>query len=291
MKYTITLLFSVFVLTTNAQSYRYYFDKQMNPTTKEKAAIYARGIKIEDGITADFYIKSTNKKVFSCDYTDSTLSVMNGRAVDYFPDGKASQLKYYKMDILEGLFQRWDSLGRMTDSAIYQNGKVVYNRIIHYWNNNKIINEIITDSINNTLTDLSYDSAGAKIREIIFTADKGIERKYDKNGSIIDSDSLNTREQKDASYPGNWATYLTNTLDGSVPYKKGAPRGKYKTTTQFIIEKDGSLSDIKAFTNNGYGMEEEAIRVIKKSGKWTPAKQYGKSVKAYRKQSITFIIN
>ena len=41
-------------------------------------------------------------------------------------------------------------------------------------------------------------------------------------------------------------------------------------------------------TNHGYGMEEEAMRVIKKGPKWTPAVQNGRSVKAYRKQPITF---
>ncbi|MEQ1678624.1 MAG: energy transducer TonB, partial [Chitinophagaceae bacterium] len=43
-----------------------------------------------------------------------------------------------------------------------------------------------------------------------------------------------------------------------------------------------------SLTNHGYGMEEEAMRVIKKGPKWTPAVQNGRQVKAYRKQPITF---
>ncbi|MBC7873898.1 MAG: energy transducer TonB, partial [Ferruginibacter sp.] len=39
---------------------------------------------------------------------------------------------------------------------------------------------------------------------------------------------------------------------------------------------------------HGYGMEEEAIKVIKKGPKWEPAVQNGRQVKAYRKQPITF---
>jgi len=35
-------------------------------------------------------------------------------------------------------------------------------------------------------------------------------------------------------------------------------------------------------------MEEEAVRVIKKGPKWTPAIQNGRQVNAYRKQPITF---
>ena len=37
-----------------------------------------------------------------------------------------------------------------------------------------------------------------------------------------------------------------------------------------------------------YGMEEEAVRVLKKAAKWEPAIQNGHKVKAYRKQVIVF---
>ncbi len=37
-------------------------------------------------------------------------------------------------------------------------------------------------------------------------------------------------------------------------------------------------------------MEDEAIRVIKRGPKWTPAIQNGRNVNAYRKQPITFVV-
>jgi protein TonB len=55
-----------------------------------------------------------------------------------------------------------------------------------------------------------------------------------------------------------------------------------------VVDKEGNLSDVKALTAHGYGMEQEAIRVIRKGPKWNPAIQNGVSVKAYRKQLITF---
>jgi protein TonB len=59
---------------------------------------------------------------------------------------------------------------------------------------------------------------------------------------------------------------------------------------QFIVDKDGNVSEVKALTSHGYGMEEEAVRVIKRGPKWTPAIQNGRQVKAYRKQPITFVV-
>ena len=59
---------------------------------------------------------------------------------------------------------------------------------------------------------------------------------------------------------------------------------------QFVVDKYGNISEIKALTNHGYGMEKEVIRVIKLGPKWNPAIQDGRQVKAYRKQPVTFVI-
>lgn len=47
-------------------------------------------------------------------------------------------------------------------------------------------------------------------------------------------------------------------------------KGKIHLT--FIVEKDGSLTDIKIVNDIGYGTGEEAARVVKLSKKWIPGK-------------------
>ncbi|HEX2963825.1 MAG TPA: energy transducer TonB [Ignavibacteriales bacterium] len=47
----------------------------------------------------------------------------------------------------------------------------------------------------------------------------------------------------------------------------------------FIIEKDGSMSDIKVVKGIGGGCDEEAVRVTKLMGKWNPGMQKGKPVR------------
>lgn len=54
---------------------------------------------------------------------------------------------------------------------------------------------------------------------------------------------------------------------------------KAKIYMSFIVEKDGSLSDIKIIRIIGSGTGAEAIRVLKKSPKWIPGKQNGKIVR------------
>lgn len=47
----------------------------------------------------------------------------------------------------------------------------------------------------------------------------------------------------------------------------------------FVVELDGSLTDIKVLRDIGSGCGEEAIRVVKMMPKWTPAQQRGKKVR------------
>ena len=106
-----------------------------------------------------------------------------------------------------------------------------------------------------------------------------------------DENKIFEKVEIEASFKGGegaWRKYLERSLNGNTPVDNGAPEGTYTVYVQFVVSKDGSISDVRPLTNHGYGMEQEAIRVIKKGPAWTPAVQNGRSVNAYRKQPITF---
>ena len=52
-----------------------------------------------------------------------------------------------------------------------------------------------------------------------------------------------------------------------------------KVYTTFVIEKDGSIADIKILRDIGHGTGEEAIRVLSLCPKWKPGEQYGMPVR------------
>lgn len=64
-----------------------------------------------------------------------------------------------------------------------------------------------------------------------------------------------------------------------------------KVFIQFIIEKDGSLTDLKVIRGIGAGCDEEAVRVLKKSKNWNPARQRGKAVRQRMVLPINFRLN
>ena len=61
-----------------------------------------------------------------------------------------------------------------------------------------------------------------------------------------------------------------------------------KVFISFVVERDGAISDVKVLKGVGYGMDEEASRVIKKSPNWKPGKQNGKTVRVRFNMPITF---
>jgi protein TonB len=62
---------------------------------------------------------------------------------------------------------------------------------------------------------------------------------------------------------------------------------KGKVYVTFVVEKDGSLTDIKVVRDIGYGTGKEAIRVLNKCPKWLPGEQNGKKVRVLYSLPIT----
>ena len=103
-----------------------------------------------------------------------------------------------------------------------------------------------------------------------------------------DYDKEFTSVQVEAKFPGDWGKFLQRNLNAEVPTDNGAPPGTYSVTVQFLVDKDGNISEVKALNDPGYGTAAEAIRAIKKGPKWIPAIQNGRNVIYRQKQNIVF---
>lgn len=64
-----------------------------------------------------------------------------------------------------------------------------------------------------------------------------------------------------------------------------------KVFVEFIVEVDGTLSDLKVLKGIGYGCDEEAMRAIQQAGLWTPGKQRRKIVRQRMVLPITFSLS
>ena len=94
-----------------------------------------------------------------------------------------------------------------------------------------------------------------------------------------------------AKFPGGneaWQNYLKRNLRSETPSDNGAATGNYTVIVSFLVDKTGSISEVKADNDPGYGTAAEAVRVIQRGPAWTPAVQNGRNVIYRQKQSITF---
>ena len=66
-------------------------------------------------------------------------------------------------------------------------------------------------------------------------------------------------------------------------------KGKGKIYIKFFVEKDGSLSDIEIIRDLGFGLGDEAVRVLKESPKWIPGQVNGKPVRMMYSLPISIV--
>jgi protein TonB len=109
-----------------------------------------------------------------------------------------------------------------------------------------------------------------------------------------DTDKIFTVVQIPAEFPGGqqgWIRYLERTLNRDLPVENGAPAGKYSVVVSFVVARDGSISDVRAENDPGYGTKDEAVRVISRGPKWKPAVQNGRNVIYRHRQAIVFQVS
>ncbi|UEG52917.1 TonB family protein [Mucilaginibacter daejeonensis] len=83
--------------------------------------------------------------------------------------------------------------------------------------------------------------------------------------------------------------YLNKVLRYPAVAQENGVQGRVNVT--FVVERDGSLTDVKAAGRTlGSGLEEEAIRVLKSSPKWNPGKQNGRAVRVQYTVPVVFTL-
>jgi protein TonB len=97
--------------------------------------------------------------------------------------------------------------------------------------------------------------------------------------------------EQDPEYPGG-VDALYKFIQQNLKYPQLAKENNItgRVFVQFVVEKDGSVSNVKAARDIGGGCGAEAVRVIKSMPKWTPGKQRGKAVRAAYTLPVNFVL-
>lgn len=91
------------------------------------------------------------------------------------------------------------------------------------------------------------------------------------------------------AFPGGMDAW-TKFIESNLRYPSQAAENNIqgKVFISFVVEKDGRISDVKIIKGVGYGCDEEAMRVIKKSPRWNPGMQNGRPVRVRYQMPISY---
>ena len=93
-------------------------------------------------------------------------------------------------------------------------------------------------------------------------------------------------------YPGGQIAMLKYIMENIKYPKQIMEEGiQGRVTVRFIVEKDGSISNVKPVLSVHPLLDKEAVRVVKSMPKWSPGKQNGKPVRVQFNVPVMFKLN
>jgi len=106
-----------------------------------------------------------------------------------------------------------------------------------------------------------------------------------------DPNKIFTSVEKQPEFPGGiekFYAFLGKNIRYPAVARENGTQGK--VILQFVCERDGSLTDIRVVRGIGDGCDEEAIRVLKSSPKWSPGIQNGRPVRCQYNIPVSFTL-
>ena len=129
---------------------------------------------------------------------------------------------------------------------------------------------------------------------------KGTTSKKSKKGntalmqSAVDTDSIENSNifgvvEEMPSFPGGQGAlmqYLASNIKYPVVAQENGVQGR--VIVSFVVERDGSISDVKVARSVDPSLDREAQRVVKSMPKWKPGKQNGSAVRVKYTVPVVF---
>jgi len=107
----------------------------------------------------------------------------------------------------------------------------------------------------------------------------------------VDEAEIFTVVESMPTFPGGMGAlmkYLAQNIKYPPLAKESGIQGR--VFINFVVEPNGSISNVKVLRGIGGGCDEEAVRVVKSMPKWSPGKQRGKPVRVSYNLPVKFTL-
>lgn len=143
--------------------------------------------------------------------------------------------------------------------------------------------------------DVIYEKSNEATEETDFADDvnesdySSDETALNEESSYSDGNSINDREEVMPEFPGG-PQALMDYLKANVIFPKIAEEEgiQGKVVVSYVIDVDGSVTDVQVVQSVHPALDKEAMRVVKNMPKWIPGKQDGKAVQVKYSLPINF---
>ncbi len=140
----------------------------------------------------------------------------------------------------------------------------------------KVVEEIKTIEDLKDKTIAAKDQKGDKDAEIVIDRPTG---NAEKDAEVIDNNVYSSAGiEVQPEFPGGWGNFGKYVAKNyRTPEVEQDLKGR--VFVEFVVEKDGSLTDIKVVRDLGFGTGAEAIRMLKSAPRFKPGVQNGKTIR------------
>ncbi len=243
-------------------------------------------IKLE-GMTLSYYSNTKRKRV--ANYNKGKIS---GTVYDYYPNGKLYRSMDYQSSVQgtgsEPHFMANENIQNVYDSTGVEIVKDGNGHYPIFDSDFKFVEEEgdVKDGKRNGIWKGTFNKS-----KILFTEEYA-DGKFIKGTNTDDSGNTKIYTVKEAlpTFKGGESTF-GNYLGQNIRYPPGARdrNAQGRVILGFVVEKDGSIKDIKILQTVDPEIDAEAVRVISQSPKWNPGIQHGVPVRVAYTTPINFV--
>ena len=248
----------------------YVFKKDWTPAKDMESATYFMHEVVENDTTyvCRFYNK-TGPMVKLETYQDSSLKIPHGTWAWYNTNGDIDSVGEFSMGKKDKYWRYGiNANGGMRISEEYQSGSLI--KKINY-----ITKKIMSNGTESDLNDsslvvsLPYPS---KMPNLSMTDDRPSEF---KNGGV-----------------SGWVQYLRDNLKTPNRFTLiSGPRTSATVLVEFLVNQDGQVVNVLIDHSREWSVDMAALKIIKNSPPWFPARQGGRFVMYRHRQKLTFQVN
>jgi TonB family protein len=302
------LLIPIIIFSQNTIDKTVYFDSIWKETTEVNHQYYR--------IIKDYYSEKDLYKIY--DYYKSGVLQMEGTSktkdgytkdgefIFYYENGNKKSTVNYDKSRLNGKYSKWHENGNKELEGEYTESKKGINsdfKIYQFWNSkneHKVIDG--NGEYEEQNNDKTFEKGKLKdgFKDGVWEGVNSYAHcQYTdtyKNGKFISGisiDSTGSQHQYNSlelrPLPKKGIQHFYNHIGKNFIKTKEAVSNKIsgKIFVTFIIDKDGKITDPKIIKSLGYGLDEEAVRVITNYENWIPGQQRGVNVRVLYSIPIT----